>query len=99
SYQARLAEQLGIEPGAELRTAVKDAGERGLPVWLIDREIGVTVGRAYRSVGFWQRMGLASGLIASLLSNDHIGEDEIEKLKEGDMLDSAFREFAMQSQP
>ncbi len=99
SYQARLAEQLGIEPGAELRTAVNEAGARGLPVWLIDREIGVTVSRAYRSVGFWQRMGLASGLIASLLSNDHIGEDEIEKLKEGDMLDSAFREFAMQSQP
>lgn len=99
SYQARLAEQLGIEPGAELKAAVTDAGARGLPVWLIDREIGVTVGRAYRSVGFWQRMGLAGGLLGSLLSNDRIDEDEIEKLKEGDMLDSAFREFAMQSQP
>lgn len=99
SYQSRLAEQLGIEPGAELKAAVNEAGARSLPVWLIDREIGVTVGRAYRSVGFWQRMGLASGLLASLLSNDRIDESEIEKLKEGDMLDSAFREFAMQSQP
>ena len=99
SYQARLAEQLGIEPGAELRAAVNEAGARGLPVWLIDREIGITVGRAYRSVGFWRRIGLASGLLASLLSNDQIDEAEIEKLKEGDMLESAFREFAMQSQP
>lgn len=99
SYQSRLAEQLGIEPGAELKMAVTQARERDLPVWLIDREIGTTVGRAYGAVGFWQRMLLASGLLASLLSRERIEEHEIEKLKEGDMLDSAFREFASQSQP
>ncbi len=99
SYQARLAEQLGIEPGAEMKAAVAGARARALPVWLIDRDVGRTVGRAYRSVGFWQRMGLMGGLLGSLLSNEKIGEDEIEKLKEGDMLDSAFREFAQQSQP
>src|SRR5690606_16170227 len=35
SYQRRLAEQLGIEPGAELKTAVQDAQARGLPVHLV----------------------------------------------------------------
>ena len=99
SYQARLAEQLGIEPGAEMKAAVRIGQARALPVWLVDRDVGLTVGRAYRSVGFWERMGLVGGLIGSLVSNDHIDEAEIEKLKEGDMLDSAFREFAQQSQP
>ena len=99
SYQARLAEQLGIEPGAEMKAAIIGAQTRSLPVWLIDRDVGRTVGRAYRSVGFWQRMGLMGGLLGSLLSNERIDENEIEKLKEGDMLDSAFREFAQQSQP
>src|SRR5690606_30275454 len=40
--QRRLAEQLGVEPGAELKAAVLDARERGLPVQLIDREVGLT---------------------------------------------------------
>lgn len=97
-YQARLAEQLGIEPGAEMKAAMAGAEARGLPVWLVDREVGLTVGRAYRAVGFWQRLGLVGGLLGSLLSRERIDEDEIEKLKEGDMLDSAFREFAAQSQ-
>lgn len=99
SYQNRLAEQLGIEPGAEMKTAMAGAEARNRPVWLIDRDIGLTVGRAYRAVGFWQRMSMMGGLLGSLLSNEKIDENEIEKLKEGDMLDSAFREFAQQSQP
>lgn len=99
SYQARLAEQLGVEPGAEMKAAITEAELRRLPLWLVDRDVGITVGRAYRSVGFWKRMGLMSGLLGSVLSNDAIEPEEIEQLKEGDMLDSAFREFARQSQP
>ena len=99
SYQSRLAEQLGVEPGAEMKAAITEGEIRRLPVWLIDRDVGTTVGRAYRSVGFWKRIGLMSGLLGSVLSNDAIEPDDIEQLKEGDMLDSAFREFAQQSQP
>ncbi len=99
SYQARLAEQLGVEPGAEMKAAITEAELRRLPLWMVDRDVGVTVGRAYRSVGFWKRIGLMSGLLGSVLSNDAIEPEEIEQLKEGDMLDSAFREFARQSRP
>src|SRR5690606_35633770 len=44
SYQRRLAEQLGIEPGAELKAAVDDARARDLPVHLVDRD---EIGRAH----------------------------------------------------
>ena len=37
AYQRRLAEQFGIEPGAEMKTATDLADEQQLPVWLIDR--------------------------------------------------------------
>src|SRR3989338_650804 len=43
AYQQRLAEQLGIEPGAEMRTAIHRAEAANLPVLLIDREIGITL--------------------------------------------------------
>lgn len=99
SFQKRLAEQYGIQPGAEMKAAMDGAEQRGLPVWLVDRDVGTTLKRAWRSVGFWQRFGLMGGLLASVFEREQIEEKEIEKLKQGDMLESAFSEFASESQP
>ncbi len=94
AYQQRLADQFGIEPGAEQRAAIKSALDRQLPVLLIDREIGVTLKRIYRSVAWWKRPMLMSGLLAGLLSRDQVDEAEVERLKEGDILETTFAEFA-----
>lgn len=99
AYQRRLAEQFGIEPGAEMKTAAELAEARQKPVWLIDREVSITLKRTYRSVGFLQRFGILSGLIASLFERGEVAEAEIEKLKQGDILQGAFNEFAEQSEP
>ena len=94
AYQRRLAEQLGVEPGAEMRAAIEAAAEKSLPVWNIDRDIGVTLKRTYAAVGFWRRMTLMSGLAMSLIIKDEVDEAEIERLKQGDILESSFHEFA-----
>ncbi|MDR3389723.1 MAG: TraB/GumN family protein [Rudaea sp.] len=99
AYQRRLAEQFGIEPGAEMKAAADLAEECQRPLWLVDREISVTLRRAYRSVGFWDRLGILPGLVASLFERGEVAEADIEKLKHGDMLQSAFSEFAQQSEP
>ncbi|HEV2607109.1 MAG TPA: TraB/GumN family protein, partial [Xanthomonadaceae bacterium] len=99
AYQRRLSEQLGVEPGAELKTAALAARERGLPLQLIDRDVGITLKRAYRALGFWSRMKLMAGLGMSLFDNEQVDAGEIEKLKQGDMLESSFGEFAAQSPP
>jgi len=99
AFQRRLAEQFGIEPGAEMKAAIDDADARGLPVWLIDREIGTTLKRAYRSVGFLERLSIIGGLGGGLLTREEVAEDEIEKLKQGDLLGSMFSEFAQESPP
>lgn len=94
AYQQRLAEQYGIEPGAEMRAAMNGAEAHGLPLVLIDREIGTTLKRTAHNLSWWKRWGLFSGLMVSLVSHDDVEEHEIEKLKEGDMLENAFAEFA-----
>ncbi len=99
AFQRRLAEQFGIEPGAEMKVAIDEAGRRQLPLWLIDREIGTTLKRAYHSVGFLDRLSIVGGLGSSVLTREEVGEDEIEKLKEGDLLGSMFSEFARESPP
>jgi pheromone shutdown-related protein TraB len=99
TFQKRLADQSGIQPGAEMKAAMDGAEQRGLPLWLIDREVGTTLKRAWRSVGFWQRFGLLGGLLASVFEREDIEQGEIEKLKQGDLLESAFSEFASSSKP
>jgi len=99
AYQRRLAEQFGIEPGAEMKVAADLADSQGKPLWLIDREIATTLKRAYRSVRLRDRLGIFSGLVASVFERGAVAEEEIEKLKQGDMLQSAFSEFAQQSEP
>ncbi|MGH8183359.1 MAG: TraB/GumN family protein [Rhodanobacteraceae bacterium] len=99
SFQQRIAEQYGIEPGAEMKAAMAAADARGLPLWLVDREIGITLNHAYRGVRFRDRMGIVGSLIASVFSREDIDEAEIEKLKQGDILEGAFGEFARDSKP
>ncbi len=94
AFQQRLAEQFDIEPGAEQRAAINEAEQRGLQLLCIDRDIGTTLKRTLANVPWWKRMGLFSALIASVLSRQEVSEQEIEALKEGDMLDATFAEFA-----
>ncbi|MFZ2237853.1 MAG: TraB family protein, partial [Dokdonella sp.] len=97
AFQRRIAEQFGIEPGAEMKAAIDGAEARGLPLWLIDREVATTLRRAMDSVGFFERFAIGAGLIGGLISRDNVSEEEVEKLKEGDMLGSMFTEFANES--
>lgn len=96
AYQQRLAEQFGIEPGAEMRAAVDHARAHHKPIWLIDREVGITLKRVYRGMPWWRRFELLSSLLASVVSREQVEEAEIERIKEGDMLESAFAQFADQ---
>lgn len=98
AYQQRMAEQFGIEPGAEMRIAIKLAQQAKLPVHLIDREIGITLKRVYRNIPWWRRLNLFMGLLVSIVSREQVTEEEIESLKEGDILESAFSQFAEQAQ-
>lgn len=97
AYQRRIAEQFGIEPGAEMRAAVKAAAERKVPLQLIDRDLATTLRRSYSSVPWYKRIYLMTGLALGMVSNDEIDEESIERLKEGDILESTFSEFAAQS--
>jgi len=94
AFQQRVAEQLGSEPGAELRAAVEAARSSERPLLLIDREIGVTLRRVYRSVPWWQRLELIAGLLTSVVTRQEVDGAEIERLKESDVLSSTFGEFA-----
>lgn len=94
AYQQRIAEQFGIEPGAEQRMAMRLAEATGRPLLLIDREVGTTLRRAAHNLGVFKRLHLFSGLLAGLLTGEKVSEEEVERLKQGDILETTFAEFA-----
>lgn len=94
AYQRRLAEQLGIEPGAELKAAAVEAVAQGLSMQLIDRDVGITFRRILQGLGWWDRAKLIASIGTGLFDREEVSEDDIERLKEGDMLESSFGEFA-----
>ncbi|MBK1705463.1 TraB family protein [Halochromatium glycolicum] len=94
AYQQRIADQFGIEPGAEQRAAIRLAEATHRPMLLIDREIGTTLRRVAHRLGFFKRLNLFSGLLAGLLTREQVTEEEVEQLKQGDILETAFAEFA-----
>jgi len=97
AYQRRLAEQLDIEPGAELKAAALEARARELPLQLIDRDVGITFRRILQKLRWWDRIKLIGGLGSGLFASDEIDESDIERLKEGDMLEASFGEFARET--
>jgi pheromone shutdown-related protein TraB len=94
AFQQRLADQLGIEPGAEMRAAIERAKAHKLPLWLIDRDIGVTLRRVIANVPWWQRATLLMGVLGSVVNRQPVEAADIERLKEGDVLSATFAEFA-----
>lgn len=97
AFQQRLADQVGIEPGQEMRVAIKAANKAQLPLLLIDRDIGVTLQRVSSSMPWYKRLGLMAGLLTSVVSNEKITPEDVEALKQGDMLEATFNEFAESS--
>lgn len=94
SYQARLGRKLGVKPGDELIAAVDAARETGATLVLADRDIQTTLKRTWANVSIWQRFKLLGAIVESALDDTEIDEEELEKLKQGESLDTMLRELA-----
>lgn len=87
AFQKKIGETTGVRPGAEMAAAIEKAEAGGSQIALVDREVQITLRRAWARVGFFQRMWLGSYLLASLLVSEEIEEEEIEHLKQKDVLE------------
>lgn len=96
SYQKKLGDQMGVSPGDEILRAAELATERNIPLSFCDREIQVTFKRAWRLSNGWNKIKLISTLLTAVFSNEKISSEEIEKLKETNVLQSMLDEMAQE---
>jgi pheromone shutdown-related protein TraB len=94
SFQRRLGSEAGVEPGEEMKAAIQIAKELGIPFAFCDREVQLTLRRAWAKCGFFSRAKLLSVLISSAFNTTKISEEEIENLKKNSELDSMMNEIS-----
>ncbi|MGD2038141.1 MAG: TraB/GumN family protein [Desulfobacterales bacterium] len=92
SFQKRIAKQFDVKPGEEMITAINTAESTGAQIHLADREIRTTLSRTWRVMGFWSKIKLIFQLTLSLGQLDEIKEEDIEKMKQQDVLETLLAE-------
>ena len=92
SFQKRIARKMDVTPGAEMLKAVEMADALGAQVWLADRDIRATLSRAWHSLGWWSRIKLVYQLLLSMGAVEDITEEEIERMKQQDVLEALLAE-------
>ncbi len=93
SSQKRFAKQFGIKAGQEMIQAIHSTNEIGSNLVLADRNIQITFSRIWKRLGLWGKLNLTMQIILSIFSDESITEEEMEKMKSQDMIDSMLKEF------
>ncbi|MDR0475170.1 MAG: TraB/GumN family protein [Treponema sp.] len=93
-FQRRMGSELGVKPGEEMKRALETAGELGIPHSLCDREIQLTLRRAWACCSFWNKCKLLAALLSSAFVSEKMSSEEIENLKKRNELDGMMSELA-----
>ena len=89
--QRKLGIDEGQQPGAELLAAVEAAQEYDLEVKLVDRDIQTTLRRAWKKMGFKEKVGLMWALLAEEEADEELELEDM--LADKDLLTSLMEEL------
>ncbi len=93
SYQKKLGGALGVVPGTELLEAARVADELGIPVELCDRDVRITLRRAWASMSLWNKAKLLAALLTSVVDRPELDEAELRRIRDQDVLSELMREL------
>ena len=94
SFQKRMGLQTGVKPGEELAAAAQIAEDNNINVALVDRNIRITLLRAWRKTGLWKKMNLIATLVAGMFENTELDEQELANLRRSDNLSAMLEEMS-----
>jgi pheromone shutdown-related protein TraB len=93
SYQKRLGEKLGVMPGVELLEAANSASENNIPIELCDRDVRITLKRAWTSMSFFQKFKFISFAFAGIFESHEITEEQLREMKKQDTVTELMNEL------
>ena len=96
SVQRKLGEEFGSEPGAEMLAAIEEAKKQGLRIELVDRDISVTLKRAWKKMGVREKFRLVWEFIKAMVGYDEeeLKEIDLKELMKEDVMSAMMKEFS-----
>jgi len=94
SFQKKLGADLGVSPGEEMLAAIEEAKALEIPYSFCDRDIQITLRRAWGKSSFWGKNKILAVMLSSVFSNEKLDEAEIEELKKKNAMQSMLEELA-----
>ena len=94
AFQKRMGENVGVNPGDEMRSAISSARELGIRVDLVDRPIQTTLRRAWAKNSLWGKCKLLAALLSSAFDTQQVSAEEIENLRNSNEMDSMMNELS-----
>ncbi len=91
--QKKFADQMGIQPGAEMIGAIEAAEASGAQVLLIDRNVQVTLQRFWNEMGFIEKIKITGGLLAAVLGIGGTKDIDMDTITNQDIVSVLVEEF------
>ena len=95
SIQRRLGKEYGVEPGSEMVAAIDTAKKQNIEVALVDRDITVTLKRAWMKMGIREKFRLSWEFLKALVGYDaeELEELDLKELMKEDVISAMMKEF------
>jgi len=96
SIQRKLGEEYGVEPGSEMIAAMQEAEKHNIKVALVDRDITVTLKRAWRKMGVREKFRVVWEFLKAMLGYDEeeLKELDLKELMKQDVISQMMEEFS-----
>ena len=93
SYQKKLGQELGVAPGTELLEATKVAKALDIPIALCDRDVRITLRRAWASMSFFEKFKFLFSGVIGVFDSPEISEEMLSELRQKDVLSELMNEL------
>jgi pheromone shutdown-related protein TraB len=98
-YQSQLGGALGVMPGAELLEAARTAQELDIPIELCDRDVRVTLRRAWAALSAWEKLKLSAEFLALTFEKPELTEEDLRELRRQDVVTKLMQELGARMPP
>ncbi len=95
SIQRRLGKDQGVEPGSEMIAAINEAKKNNIKISLVDRDISVTLKRAWKKMGFKEKIRLTWEFLKAIIGFDEedLNKIDLKEMMDQDIISTMMEEF------
>lgn len=94
NFQRKIGDKFGIKPGSEMLKAIEVAREKDSKIALVDRDVRVTLKRAFNRMSLREKFRLLFGFFSGVFEDEEISEEILEKLKDKDIMTEMMEELS-----